>query len=108
MNLDKMGLFFSPNTTATRKSNILSVFDVHEAKNMERYLGLPTIVGKSKKKAFGYLLNKIQNVIAGWNHKLLSKGDKETLLKAVAHAIPVYTMSLFLVTPSLCAQWRRR
>lgn len=52
-------------------------FQVNEATNMEKYLGLPTVVGRSKRKAFAYLTNKIKKVIAGWNYKLLSKGGKK-------------------------------
>lgn len=65
INLDKTGLFFSPNTQNQIKRDILDRFGVSEVANMEKYLGLPAVVGRSKKKAFSYLMQKIEKVIMG-------------------------------------------
>lgn len=65
MNLEKTGLFFSPNIVNRDKDYIVSHFHVQEAKNMEKYLGFPTIVGRSKRKAFGYLVKRVEKAITG-------------------------------------------
>ena len=51
----------------------------------ECYLGLPTLVGRGKKKAFhNILLDQVGRKIAGWKGKLLSTAGREILIKAVA------------------------
>jgi hypothetical protein len=46
--------------------------------------------------------DRVWKRIQGWNQKLLSRAGKETLIKAVAQAIPSFAMSCFDLTKSLC------
>ena len=67
----------------------------------EKYLGLPSLVGRNKKNTFKEVKAKLAKKLAGWKEKLLSKASKEVLIKAVAQAIPMYTMSCFKILDSL-------
>lgn len=51
---------------------------------------------------FTYLKDRVWKRIQGWKEKLLSKVGKETLLKAVAQAIPTFAMSCFDLTKNRC------
>lgn len=69
---------------------------------MEKYLGLPNVVGRRKKEAFQYLKDKVNARIKGWSTRLLSQGGKEVFIKSILQAIPTYAMSCFLLPNSLC------
>ena len=50
----------------------------------ESYLGLPTLVGRTKYHTFSYLKDRVWKKLQGWKGKMLSKAGKEILIKAVA------------------------
>ena len=68
----------------------------------KKYLGLPLIIGKSKVEIFAEIKERVERKLLGWKEKMLSVGGREVLIKAVAQAIPTYTMSCFQIPKSLC------
>jgi hypothetical protein len=68
----------------------------------EKYLGMPSDVGRSKSGAFKYLKDSIWKKIQGWLEQLLAVGGKEVLIKLVAQAIPTFSMSCFRLPRGLC------
>ena len=68
----------------------------------EKYLGLPSFLGRSKRNTFNDLKEKLGNKLSSWKEKLLSNAGKEILIKSVAQAIPSYTMSCFKLFDALC------
>ena len=77
------------------QDKIKSRFGAQVIKQHEKYLGLPLLVGRNQKNTFNELKEKLAKKLTGWKEKLLSKARKEGLIKAVAQAIPSYTMSCF-------------
>ena len=102
LNKEKTALFFSRNTPRDTQEEIKFRFGVEVIKQHETYLGLPSLVARSKKHTFRALKEKLDNILSGWKEKLLSQAGKEVLIKAVAQAIPTYTMSVFKLLDSLC------
>ena len=49
-----------------------------------KYLGLPPIIGRSKREVFAEVKERVGKKFAGWKEKMLSIGGKEVLIKAVA------------------------
>ena len=104
MNKDKTSLFFSKNTPTETQESIKELFGAQVIKQHEQYLGLPSLVGRGKKKAFNKIKDQVGKRIAGWKGKLLSSAGREALIKAVAQATPTYSMSYFKLPSSLCKE----
>ena len=64
-------------------------------KSYEKYLGLPSFVGRQKKACFNNIKERIWARMQGWKEKLLSQASKEIMIKAVVQSIPTYSMSVF-------------
>ena len=60
-----------------------------------KYLGLPLHFKKVRRNDLQPLIEKINNRLAGWKGKLLSKAGRETLVKAVLSAQPIYHLTVF-------------
>ena len=84
------------------KHGIKATLGVPEIMQYEKYLGLPSLVGKRKKESFNYIKEKVWRKLQGWEAKLLSQAEREVLLKAVIQAIPTYTMGCFKLPVGLC------
>ena len=102
LNCAKTSLFFSTNTSREVQEEIRERFGAQVIKQHEKYLDLPSLVGRNKKASFSAIKDKLSKKLAGWKGKLLYKAGKEALIKAVAQAIPTYTMSCFKIPDSLC------
>ncbi|XP_030970005.1 uncharacterized protein LOC115990301 [Quercus lobata] len=57
---------------------------------------------RSKKNIFRALKERLDNKLSRWKEKLLSQARNEILIKAMAQAIPTYTMSVFKLSDTLC------
>lgn len=104
MNHDKSSIFFSPNTPESIILPICNLLKIPQVDNPGKYLGLPTIWGRSKKEALVYIKEGICSKLTGWKQNCLSMAGKEVLLKAVAQAIPSYPMMCFKFPSSLCKE----
>ena len=70
-----------------------------------KYLGLPSIIGKSKKLVLAKIKERVGQKLADWKGKLLSTGKFSS--RPMAQAIPTYTMSCFQLPKSLCEELER-
>lgn len=66
-----------------------------------KYLGLPYLVGHSKKEIFNYIRERAGKNSLGWKEKYLSPAGKEVLIKSVLQYIPTYAMSVSFFFPNL-------
>ena len=102
LNKEKTSLFFNKNTKREVQDQVKQIFGAQVIQHHEKYLGLPPLVGKGKRKAFNRIKDQVGRKIAGWKGILLSSARREILIKAIAQATPMYTMSCFKLPDSLC------
>lgn len=79
-----------------------SLLGVQEVKQFEKYLGLPTLMGRNKKASLRFIKERVWTKLQGWKEQLLSQVGREIFLKAVVQAIPTFAMSCFKVPITLC------
>jgi hypothetical protein len=60
---------FSGNTRDAKKGEVMQILEIQKETMNERYFGMPVYVGKSKKKVFTYLKERIWQQIQGWKEK---------------------------------------
>lgn len=86
VNYNKSTVFCRDEENDHISSEVSAVFGMRSSRDLGKYLGLPSIWGRSKMEALSFLHTRISNKIQGWRLKLLNAG-KEVLIKAVIKAI---------------------
>ena len=81
INTDKSSIFFSPNTPQELRESILNILGPMQDSKHNKYLGLPSINGRSKAQVFAEVKDRVAKKLAGWKGKLLSIGGRESSSK---------------------------
>ncbi|GAU49902.1 hypothetical protein TSUD_139580 [Trifolium subterraneum] len=97
VNFSKSEMVFSKGISGDLKKDIANILPITIKEQFSKYLGMPTVMGRSKSQVFNFIQEKIWNKLKGWKEKNLSFAGRSTLIKAVAQAIPTYLMSSFLI-----------
>ncbi|KAK3211287.1 hypothetical protein Dsin_015993 [Dipteronia sinensis] len=101
INLQKSKLTFSLNVLASHMSETQSLLGVNVYNCQDKYLGLPSMVGRNKRLLFNDIKDRVWKKFRGWNDSMFSFGGKEVLIKAVAQAVPTYAMSIYKIPVGL-------
>lgn len=64
-------------------SHIVEVSGARRSEKVDKYLGLPSLVGKSRYKAFKSIRNKMLQKVHNWKNIFLSLAGREILFKLV-------------------------
>ncbi|XP_073357926.1 uncharacterized protein [Aegilops tauschii subsp. strangulata] len=102
VNLHKSAIFFGKDTPDEDKNELKQVLDITEEALSERYLGLPTVVGRAKDGTFKYVKDSAKGKVLGWKGQGLSKMAREVLVKSGLQSTPTFTMSCFQLTKKMC------
>ena len=102
INRTKTTLFFSKSTDNMWQTLIKELLGVPIIHHYEKYLGLPSLVGRKKRESFTHIKQQIWKKLQGWEGKLLLQAGREILIKAMTQALPTYTMTCFKLPVTLC------
>ncbi|KAM1011255.1 hypothetical protein FF1_046480 [Malus domestica] len=102
VSLQKSVVYFEVNTPTQLAAELCNILDMPKVDDPGKYLGLPTIWGRSKRETLQFIKDIILAKIAGWKPRFLTQAGKEVLIKVVTQAIPMYPMCVFRLPVSLC------
>lgn len=102
INFSKSSIVFSKNVSVDLQHSLASFLRMEIVPKHDKYLGLPTYIGRRKNAAFAYIKESLSKKLVGWQGKLLSSAGKDLLIRVVAQALPSYTISCFLLPKQFC------
>ena len=70
--------------------------------NLGKYLGFPIIHRGRVGNTFNFVLDKVQNKLAGWKSRLLSKAGRLVLTKSAVAPIAEYYMQCHSLPAKVC------
>ena len=104
VNKTKSSIYFSPNASQPVRDIVKQELGIHSEAFTERYLGLPTAVGRIHSGSFDHIGERSRANMQGSSERLLACAGREILLKSVIQAIPTFSMTCFLLTKKICKQ----
>ena len=104
----KSQIFFSNNTSYDIRDAVSGTLNMEITDDLGRYLGVPTINGRSSKQEYQYLVDRINDKLAGWKTKTLSMAGRATLIQSSLSTIPCYTMQTTKLPRSTCDEIDRK
>lgn len=107
VNFMKSGMFCSSNVRQDKQEELSGILWVYNDISSSNYLRLSSLVGRSKKRVFSFLKDRVIKRIDGWKAKPISRAEKSILIKNVAQALPSYCMTFFLLPKSLLQEIER-
>ena len=102
INTEKSSIFFSKNTGEETREKVKETLGSMQNAQPGKYLRLPLMIGRSKNQIFNKVRERVGKNMSGWKEKLLLIEGREILIKAIAQAVPTYTMGCFLLPQGLC------
>jgi len=77
ISLPKSEIFYSRNVEVPLHQAITNILGVRAVLGIGKYLGLPSMVGRSKKETFNFIKDRVWQKISNWSSKCLSKAGRE-------------------------------
>ncbi|OMO52067.1 reverse transcriptase [Corchorus capsularis] len=95
VNIDKSALLFISNISLALKDRIMRRLGVSRVLERDKYLGLPIMVGKNKKRELNFIKERLLHRVNSWCSKLFSIAGKAVMIQSIAQSVHIYLMSVF-------------
>jgi hypothetical protein len=95
-------IIFNPNPGVAVREEVCTILDIMIEALINKYLGLPAIVGADHTDCKQFSVDKVCKRINGWLGIFLPIGGKEVLPKSIGQAIPAYAMLVFKIPKQTC------
>lgn len=105
VNEEKSELFFSKTVPQNVRNQICLQLGIKEVMKFNKYLGLPTLYGRSKRDLLKDIKDRLSTRINHWSTKNLSQAGREVLIEVVGQAIPTFV--IFKFSKTLCEDMHR-
>jgi hypothetical protein len=102
INRSKSAIFSSLNCTDEMKQQVHTTSEIAVEALVEKYIGIPTALGRSTDEQFEHIVSSIKKLVNGYVMKKMSSAAREVLVKAICQAIPTYSMSCFRLSKKIC------
>ncbi|KAK4845154.1 hypothetical protein QYF36_001616 [Acer negundo] len=103
VNLQKSSITFSPNVNSDLKRDMKDIFGIQSCNSHDKYLDLPTLVGRNKRKAFEEIREKVwSRIMKGLRWRV----GVEKLLKM--NAMPCHAMFWCPDSLKVTSSWNSR
>lgn len=112
VNPAKSSFLLSNKAPRLLRQTVFNCTGYHSQGNCIKYLGIPIKRGRYCCSDFGFLIDRFQAKLAGWQSKLLSQAGRVILISSVLQSMPVYLASACFIPKriikfldSLCASF---
>ena len=80
-----------PNASQPLRAEVKQILGICIEAFTERYLGLPTAVGRITSGTFNHIGERSRGKMQGWSERGMACAAREVLLKSIVQAIPTFS-----------------
>lgn len=84
VNFQKSCVFFNANVRRDKQEELAEILGVYNDLRDGKYMGLPSLIGRTKKAIFNFLKDRVVKKIQGWSNKIILRVGKVLLIKNIA------------------------
>uniref|UniRef100_A0A803NW44 Uncharacterized protein n=1 Tax=Cannabis sativa TaxID=3483 RepID=A0A803NW44_CANSA len=70
-----------PNVLPADRTSVLGILGLGSVATHDKYLGLPTVIGRNKKRTFASICDKVQKRVRGWKRSFFSVAGRRLRLR---------------------------